>query len=504
MKQAVIYARYSSYGQTEQSIDGQVRVCEEYAKNNGYIVINKYIDRATTGTNTNRPAFLQMIQDARSQEFTHIICYKLDRFARNQYDSVIYKHRLKELGIRVVSATEVINDSAEGRLMECILEAMAEMFSEDLSQKVKRGLKESVLKGTFTGGYILFGYKVVNKHVEIDELNAQIVRQIFEDYANGKSKKEIVEDLNKKGIKTSAKKPFVINSLYNLLTNRKYIGENYYNGELTEHGYPQIIERDLFEKVQKSLNKRKHKQAKYKAIEEYLLSGKAYCGLCGSPLVGTAGTSKSGERHYYYNCARKYKDHTCTLHSLQKKQLESDVIDNTMCNIFNEKIMKRLCKQLEEYYNTVIDNSKCDLLDKQIKNIDSKLDKLTIAIVDADSVEIRKRLNLEAKDLEAQKLDLSQELQKLKIINNLKHTAKDFENYFLLLAEKAENNNFNKFLVNSFINSVWVYDDCVLVFYNIFDDKVITKEVADSFRDKKSTDEIISANNGVRIPLILA
>lgn len=149
---AVIYARYSSYGQTEQSIEGQIHVCEDFAKKNNYNIINTYIDRAMSGTKDNRPAFQQMIDDAKNGAFQTIIVYKLDRFSRNKYDNVVYKHKLAQSGVKVVSATEIISDTPEGLLMEGLLEIFAEMYSRELSQKVKRGMRENLIKGYFLGG----------------------------------------------------------------------------------------------------------------------------------------------------------------------------------------------------------------------------------------------------------------------------------------------------------------------------------------------------------------
>jgi len=196
---AVIYARYSSSSQTEQSIEGQLRVCHEYAGRNGYNILHEYVDRATTGLNDDRPDFLQMIEDAGKRQFQYIIVYKLDRFARNRYHSVFYKHQLQQYGIKVISAMEAISDTQEGRLVEGLLEMIAEMYSHDLSQKVKRGLKESALKGTFTGGHLLYGYKVVEKRVTVDEERAGVVRFAFESYAAGMPKKRLVEELNARG-----------------------------------------------------------------------------------------------------------------------------------------------------------------------------------------------------------------------------------------------------------------------------------------------------------------
>ena len=161
-KRAVIYARFSSHNQTEQSIEGQLRECYAYAKRNGHIILNEYIDRALSGTTDNRPQFKQMIEDSKKGGFDFVLVYQLDRFARNRYDSATYKAKLKKNGVRVLSAKENISDDASGVLMESVLEGMAEYYSAELSQKVKRGIKESLIKGNYIGGYILYGFDVVN------------------------------------------------------------------------------------------------------------------------------------------------------------------------------------------------------------------------------------------------------------------------------------------------------------------------------------------------------
>ena len=185
-KRAVIYARFSSHNQTEQSIEGQLRECYAYAKRNGLVILNEYIDRALSGTTDNRPQFKQMIEDSKKGDFDFVLVYQLDRFARNRYDSATYKAKLKKNGVRVLSAKENISDDASGVLMESVLEGMAEYYSAELSQKVKRGIKESLIKGNYIGGYILYGFDVVNKKYVINEVESEIVKKIFRDYANGK------------------------------------------------------------------------------------------------------------------------------------------------------------------------------------------------------------------------------------------------------------------------------------------------------------------------------
>ena len=173
---SVIYARYSSHGQTEQSIEGQLRVCKEYAERENLIIVGEYIDRAIPGKTDNRPEFQRMISDSRKKQFDYVIVYKLDRFARNRYDSAIYKHKLKDNGVRLLSAMENIGDNPESIILEAVLEASAEYYSLDLSQKVKRGMRESMLKGLSIGGVPLYGYKYVDKKVVIDTEEADTIK----------------------------------------------------------------------------------------------------------------------------------------------------------------------------------------------------------------------------------------------------------------------------------------------------------------------------------------
>ena len=157
MEIAVIYARYSCSNQTEQSIEGQLRVCEEFARRKNLIIVGSYIDRATTGTNDKRAEFQKMIKDSAKKTWKYVIVYQLDRFARNRYDSAIYKSKLKSNGVKVISAQENISDDASGILMESVLEGMAEYYSKELSQKTKRGMLETRKKGLFQGGHLLYG-----------------------------------------------------------------------------------------------------------------------------------------------------------------------------------------------------------------------------------------------------------------------------------------------------------------------------------------------------------
>ena len=147
MANAVIYARYSDGRQREESIEDQVRVCSEAAEREGDRILRVYADKATSGTTTDhRAAFAEMVADSAHGRFERVYVYKTDRFARNRYDSAIYKTKLKRNGVSVVSATEHIEEGPDGILLEAVLEGMAEYYSAALSQNVKRGMRGNALK----------------------------------------------------------------------------------------------------------------------------------------------------------------------------------------------------------------------------------------------------------------------------------------------------------------------------------------------------------------------
>ena len=154
----IIYARYSSDNQREESIDGQIRECKEFAEKNDIRIIDTYIDRALSAKTDNRPSFQQMIKDSSKGLFDVIIVWKLDRFARNRYDSARYKAQLRKNGVKVISANENISEGSEGIILESVLEGMAEYYSADLSEKVIHGLTENAIKCKFNSDPITFGF----------------------------------------------------------------------------------------------------------------------------------------------------------------------------------------------------------------------------------------------------------------------------------------------------------------------------------------------------------
>jgi DNA invertase Pin-like site-specific DNA recombinase len=372
---AVIYARYSSHGQQEQSIDGQLRDCYAFAKREGVLVIGEYIDRAISGKTDDRPDFQRMIADAAKKQFKYIVVWKLDRFARNRLDSALNKATLKKHGVKVISATENITDEPEGILLEGLIESLAEYYSENLSKQVKRGQRESLLRGSHIGS-IPYGFKSVRVgdkiRLEADEKTAPVIIHVFEQYAKGVSKKQIMEELSKKGILNSAGKPLTLSSLQFALRNPKFMGKYMYNGEEVPGVCDALVSEETFNAVQARLDAVKHAPAAKKARQDYLLQGKAFCGLCGTRLVGDCGKSKTGAFHHYYACGKKKKSLQCDKKNEKKAFLERYVVEQTIEYVLRPERMNYIAGRIVVKYDDEFNEKKIKELERQIKKIDKE------------------------------------------------------------------------------------------------------------------------------------
>ncbi len=476
---AVIYARYSSASQNEQSIDGQLRYCKQYAEHHGYNIVGEYIDRAMSGTNDNRPEFQQMISDSSKKVFDIVIVWKLDRFARNRYDSAIYKNKLKKNNIKVVSATEGIGEGDESIILEAVLEAMAETYSKQLSQNVRRGLKESALKANSTGGTTPLGYKIVDGKLVLEEERAKIVKYIFESYAEGVSKKQIADELNKKGIKTNKGSNFSSNSFTAILTNRKYLGVYHYNGIEIENGCPKIIDKETFDKCAERAKLNKRFSAKNKAEIEYLLTGKIFCGYCGSPMIGDSCKNRAKEKYYYYACRNKkgsrHKKPTCHKKRENKGFLEWYLVEQTVKYVLTPSRIKYIAEKVVEEYEKEFSQSGVKQLERKIHNMEKEFDDLANSLINAKSQRLINSINKKAELLEIQIEDAENELAKLRICCDAKLTTnevipwlKDFCNGDPLDLE------FRKRIIDVLINAIYLYDDKLVIYFNVKDGEQIS------------------------------
>lgn len=293
----VIYARFSSERQRDESIEDQVRVCSEWAAGHGLTVVATYEDRAISGTSDERPEFLRMVADARSGNFGTVLVYKLDRFARDRFDAAIYRKRLGDCGVALRSAMESIPDGPEGAILESVIDGFNEYYSRNLSQNVLRGMMGNAER-CLANGVRVYGYRTAaDGTYETDEAEARFVRGAFERAAAGETRKEIVSWLNSSGSRNTRGNRWQYNSVRLLLQCEKYRGVYAFNGVRVEGGMPRLVSDELWEAAQGTMREKPRQFA-------YLLAGKLYDEETGAPYRGTNGTSCIGRRYLYYSVPR--------------------------------------------------------------------------------------------------------------------------------------------------------------------------------------------------------
>ena len=495
MKTAVVYARYSCDNQTEQSIEGQLRVCQEFAKNNQILIVDTYIDRAMTGTNDNRPDFKRMLHDSNKRQWDYVIVYKLDRFSRNKYESVIHKRTLKENGIKVLSAMENIPDTPEGIILESLLEGMNQYYSAELSQKVKRGLNESYLKGQFTGGHQLYGYDIVNKKNVINPVESEVVKEIFARYAAGYTARFIANDLKKRRILTKAGKYITESMIYKLIQNKKYIGITKHNGKVYTNIYPAIIDKDVWQRVQAIRQANKCSPSRKKDVYDFVLSGKLVCGCCKRMIVGESGTSCTGKIYYYYSClSRRRKKAKCNFQSVNKQWLE-DLVIQTTWHLLNEKNL------IEEISNRIYAlHAKMSKEQVNLKALENKRNEAVKAsqnlIAALEQGIVTEQTKTRLKELETiisqYEFDIEQEKQR----NYVYLTPEKIKQY-LTSAMKGDMKliSARKTIIRYLIREIIVDNEKVIITYNFSDTHLSPKEIPDDIDAVKQTAETVMVNS---------
>ena len=463
---AVIYARYSSDSQREESIEGQLRECTAFAEKNGITILRHYIDRAFSAKTDNRPEFQAMIKDSSKKLFDMIIVWKLDRFARNRYDSARYKAQLKKNGVKVVSATETISDGAEGILLESMLEGMAEYYSADLAEKVVRGMTENALKCKYNGGTLPLGYVIDSEQCfQTDPLTAPFVLEAFKRYDEGATMTQIRDWLNEKGIRNTRRQEMTYNSIQHMLNNRRYIGEYSYREVIIPDGIPAIIPKDLFDRVQEKMAKNKKAPARHKAEDDYLLTTKLFCGYCGAYLCGESGTSRTGIVHHYYKCVSvKKKRAECHKKPVKKQWIEDLVVDEIMKMVMDDKAIEAIVSMLMELQNR--ESTSLPLYEKELKDTEAAIDNMLNAIQQGIfNKSTKARLDeLEATKDELENMIACEKLAKPKI-------TEDQMMFWLHRFRKLDvsKKEHRQMLIDTFVNAIYLYDDKMLITFNYKD-----------------------------------
>ena len=465
---AVIYARFSSDRQREESIEGQVRECTDYAKQNGITIVDAYIDRAKSASKDTdkRENFLRMIRDSSKRLFDVVLVWKLDRFARNRYDSAHFKNILENNGVKVISATERITDGPEGIILESMLEGMAEYYSAELSEKIHRGQKENALKGRNNGGTIPLGY-TLNKEtqrLEVNPLTAPIVQEIFQRYAAGETIKAIKDDFNQRGLKTNKGLPFRYSTFNTVLKNRKYIGEYKYQDVVIPDGVPALVSEDVFNRVQARMEKNKQSPAAAKAQERYLLTTKLFCGMCGKMMAGESGVGNKGKVYRYYKCHNAKNKKGCTKKPVKKEWIENLVVEQTMLMVMDGPLMKRITGRLLALQGE--ENHDLKLLERRLneteKGIENMLNAIQAGIITAST---KQRLSA----LEEEKAELEQSIIETQIKRPV--LTREQISFFLGQYKNTDVNNEDERqrLIDCFVNAVFVFDDKIVLTFNYKD-----------------------------------
>lgn len=475
---AVAYCRYSSDNQREESIDAQIRAIKEFCSKESIDLIKIYTDEAKTGTNDNREQFVEMIHDSSKNKFNAVIVHKLDRFARNRYDSAFYKKKLNENGVRIISVLEHLDDSPESIILESVLEGMAEYYSKNLSREVMKGMKETALNCKHNGGIPPLGYdidKTNNKYIT-NQNEALAVIKIYNLYLNGYGYGSIAEQLNQDGFKTKIGRCFSKNSIREILLNEKYTGiyvfnkrapgkkNHYYKPEdkiiKIDGGIPQIISKEVFAKAQKKMESNIRGPRMASANEGYLLTGKIFCGKCNSSYTGAGYRGgRNGKKYYIYQCTNK-KDKLCDNKAIRKDLIETFVISQLKANIFNDAKIDELADDIIKYILKTKENNT-----SLLKHFQQRKDFLSVKINNAMDLLLEGLINkdtVQSKINEMQN-ELNSCIDKINEIRsaNFEWINKEKIRLFLIHSRNSlDSQDFNVKLkvINTFVDKVIIFD----------------------------------------------
>lgn len=457
---AAIYARYSSEGQREQSIEDQIADCNEYAARYNYQIVGVYADYAKTGRNDQREQFQLMLSDSDKQLFDTLLVWKLDRFGRNRAEMAINKLRLKKNGVNIISIKENIPDGPEGIILESVMEGLAEYYSANLAQNIKRGLNSNAKKGLCNGA-LPIGYDHVGDEIVVNKEQAYLIQTVYKKFLSGLSLADVVREINSMGFRTKKGNPFTRNTIEYMLRNERYTGKYIYSDVVIPDAYEAIISESDFLKAQDMLD---HLGYKRKAdCEIYWLRGILYCGECGEQYVGESGTSKLGRKYYYYKCkGRKRKKTDCKNDTLKKDEIEQAILQITIDKVLNDAIIDPLADKIAEILNNN-DSTDLIMLKKQQRELNTKITNLLNALEQgAASARITERLNEYEQDLDlvSSKIKLEEIKNPHATVEEVKWALKNFKLSYL-------NDDADKIaLITRFINRVDYNKGILTINYN--------------------------------------
>ena len=333
---------------------------------------------------------------------------------------------------------------------------MNQYFSAELAQKVKRGMRETRLKGLYQGGGLPYGYKVVNRKIVIDETKAETVKYIFRQYANGVYVREIISSLTKKGILHKGK-PFATNTIYGILKNEKYSGVYMHGEEVVDNMYPQLIDKELYKSVRQKVDKNKFGKRSIKV--EYLLRNKVKCGYCGKPISADTGTARNGEIKRYYKCiGRKKYNNGCTKTPIRKEDLEECIINVIIQEMSKPEIMDAIVNKLMQLQNAGESaNSTLTMLLNEKYGVERSLNNLVNAI---ENGIVSNTTNKRLQDLEKQQEELERQILVERSKQSIKIPESEIRQFYTQALRDEK-----RLLVNLLIQEIVLYDDKIETYF---------------------------------------
>ena len=461
---AVAYARYSSAGQRDVSIEQQLADIRAFADREDYHIVHEFADHARSGFKdlSARTEFNAMIASAAAGEFDTILCWKVDRFGRNRADSATFKQQLSRLGVSVVYVMEPIPAGAAGVLTEGMLEAIAEWYSRNLAENVTRGMHDNARKCLYNGTKILGYTRGPDKKYKIVPEEASVVRRIFARYNAGWSAASIAGELNAEGLHTSRSLRFSAETVLRVLSNERYAGVYIWGDIRVPDGMPAIVTREQFDKAQ-FMRQKTGRHIEQRTVE-FLLTGRAFCGHCGRAMIGDSGTSRNGSTYYYYTCQGRKSRTGCTKKNLRKDDLENAVIDFIFENCFSEEAMNRIADAIMHEMDERRKKSPLASMEKALSDVDRKIANINNAIAEGIWNSSTSAI---LSDLEEQQKDLRTNIGLLRYQES-QLLDRDRILFFLhkYSALNRHSQEDRRQLINYFINAVYVYDDHLKILIN--------------------------------------
>lgn len=482
------YARYSTDNQTDNSIEQQKFEIEKYCKENNCTMINFYHDSAISGKKDNRDSFQQMINDCIvKKEIDAILIWKFDRFARNRYDSALYKKKLKDKNIKVISITQKIDDSPESIILEGMIEMMDEYYCANVSANVKRKLNQNANDALFNGGTPPLGYDIVDKKYVVNKDEAVIIKDIFDLYLKGFGLVQMTSILNSKGYRNKKGTQFKNTSLYDIIGNERYTGVYLYNSKVRgsrkqkrddivrkEDAIPAIITKEIYKMAMEKRKSNAEVCGKFKSKEDYLLTGLIKCGICGNNYIGHTSKKTVKGKEYkesWYTCSsRNCNSKKCTNVNVKRNKLESESLKNIRKIIIDSEEIDNLVVKLNEEYLKAYESSISTIIESknQLSKIDEKISNYILAIGNGVYSEKLKNELLIAEEEKAflqNKISGLEKLKEIKILDKnfvLKAIKKDFKGFSTKSIEDQ------KELINKWVKEIKITPDRAEVTFTVF------------------------------------